>query len=560
MLLVRALEREGVELLFAYPGSTSMMVHQCLLDSPIQVVLPRHEQGGGFAAEGYARESGRVGVCMATSGPGATNLVTAIADAYMDSVPLVAITCQVNQHLIGKNAFQETDIIGMTRPCVKHSLLVLHPEEVAQAVKDAFYLAATGRPGPVVIDIPTDVLRAECPEVYPEKPSVRPQNCGLTELSEQDIEELRGLLRESKRPFIYAGGGVITAGAADLLRQFAEEYQIPVATSLMGIGAFPEDHDLSLKFIGMHGSYAANYAVHDCDLLIALCVRFSDRVTGDIKRFAPMATIVHVDIDESEINKNKHADVAVVCDARVFLRALLHEPFKCGTDDWRAKVASWKRDYPFQFIAAGEQITVPEVVRTLHRLTNGKATIVTGVGQHQVWTAQFFNFSHPRQLLTSGGLGAMGFGLPAAIGATLAKRERNDTTPVILLDGDGSFQMNIQELATVFAVDAPVKMIVLNNQCLGMVSQWEDRFYQGRHANTDLHLEKAGGEYPDFCAIAAAYRIPAATVSEADQLEAALQAMLDAPGAFLLNVRTVRNNHVLPMIPAGKTCEDAIME
>ena len=555
-MLVRSLEREGVELLFAYPGSTSMLVHQCLLESPIRVILPRHEQGGGFEAEGYARVSGRPGVCMATSGPGATNLVTAIADAWMDSVPLVAITCQVNQHLIGKNAFQETDIIGMTRPVVKHSLLVLHPEEIAQAVKDAFYLAASGRPGPVVIDIPTDVLRGECPEIFPEKPSVRPRNCGLAELPDDTLEELRSLLRESKRPCIYAGGGVIAAGASAALRQFAQSYRIPVATSLMGIGAFPENDALSLKFLGMHGSYAANYAVHECDLLIDVSVRISDRVTGDIKRFAPMATIVHVDIDESEINKNKHADLAVVCDARVFLDALLREPFVCGTDEWRRRVASWKHDHPFQFIAEGDGITVPEVVRTLHRLTGGEATVVTGVGQHQIWTAQFFNFSRPRQLLTSGGLGAMGFGLPAAIGAALAG---TGGSPVVLLDGDGSFQMNIQELATLFGTGVPVKIVILDNQCLGMVAQWEDRFFHGHHADTDLRQPKAGGSYPDFCAIAAAYRIASAEVSQLPRLEAAMRAMLDSPGAYLLRVTTVRDNHVLPMIPAGKTCEDAIL-
>lgn len=561
-MLVKALEREGVELIFAYPGSTSMLVHQCLLDSPIRVVLPRHEQGGGFAAEGYARASGKVGVCMATSGPGATNLVTAIADAWMDSVPLVAVTCQVNQHLIGKNAFQETDIIGMTRPCVKHSQLVLHPEEVATAVKDAFYLASHGRPGPVVVDIPTDVLRASCRAVFPAALGVREPSCGKDEIDGEELAQLRRLFREARRPCIYAGGGIINAGAASLLREFAEKYDIPVATSLMGIGGFPEDHPLSLKFLGMHGSYAANYTVRECDLLIALCVRFSDRVTGDIKRFAPLATILHVDIDASEINKNKRADFSCVCDVRVFLEAMLREPFRCGTDEWRQRVAEWKRDFPFQFTTGGDNITVPEVITTLQRLTCGNATVVTGVGQHQIWTAQFFSFRKPRHFLTSGGLGAMGFGLPAAIGAGLALRSDADRRrePVVLLDGDGSFQMNIQELATLYAEEVPVKMIVLNNQNLGMVSQWEDRFFNGRHANTDLRIPRANGFYPDFCAVAAAYGIAAAEVSQAGELSPALEKMLRYDGAYLLNVHTVRHNHVLPMIPAGKTCEDAILE
>ncbi len=545
-------------MLFAYPGSTSMLVHQYLLDSKIRVVLPRHEQGGAFAADGYARRSGKVGVCLATSGPGATNLVTAITDAYTDSIPLVAVTCQVNQRLIGKNAFQETDIIGMTRPCVKHSILVLKPEDIAQTVKDAFFLASQGRPGPVVIDIPTDVLQGKCAEAYPSKPSLHSVHFPVNQLPAEAMEQLRELLHTCKRPCIYAGGGIISSGAADDLMRFAEATKIPVATSLMGIGGFPEDHEQSLRFLGMHGAYAANFAVHECDLLLALSVRFSDRVTGDIKRFAPMANIVHVDIDASEINKNKRADLAFVCDVKFFLQQLLSEPLQhYGTSQWREKVLRWKLEQPFRLPVSRGGITGPQVISTIGRLTGENATVVTGVGQHQMWSAQFIRYRRPRQLLTSGGLGAMGFGLPAAIGACLAAP--NATEPTILLDGDGSFQMNIQELATVYAENLPVKMVILNNQNLGMVSQWEDRFYQGQHANTDLRVPRAGRSYPDFKTIAAGYGIPAAEIDDPDEVEAALRKMVATPGPYLLDVHLERCNQVLPMIPAGKTCEDIIL-
>ena len=558
-ILVRALERENVRLLFAYPGATSMLVHHELLNSSIRVVMPRHEQGGAFAANGYARRCGRPGVCIATSGPGATNLVTGITDAYTDSIPMVVITCQVNQHLIGKNAFQETDVIGMTRPCVKHSYLVLKPEEIAETVKDAFWLSASGRPGPVVIDIPTDVLRAVCVPEFPEEPVLRQYRQPRPVPDADDLEKLRELLRNCQRPCIYAGGGIISSGASEKLLRFAEAYRIPVATSLMGIGAFPEDHELSLKFLGMHGSVAANYAVHECDLLLAVSVRFSDRVTGDIKRFAPMATIVHVDIDESEINKNKRADLAFVCDADCFLARLLDEPFVCGTPQWLAKVMAWKGDYPFTMPAESEAITVPQVVAEVGELTGYDATVVTGVGQHQMWTAQHYRCRRPRQLLVSGGLGAMGFGLPAAVGAVLADAENGVSTPVILMDGDGSFQMNIQELATVYAENLPLKMIILNNQNLGMVYQWERRFLDGKHAHTDLRLPAAGRTYPDFCTIAAGYLIPGEEVCNADDLKDALRRMLEADGPYLLDIHVAHDDVVLPMIPAGKTCEDIIV-
>lgn len=559
-ILVRALEREGVRLLFAYPGATSMLVHHQLLKSSIRVVMPRHEQGGAFAANGYARRCGRPGVCIATSGPGATNLVTGITDACTDSIPMVIITCQVNQHLIGKNAFQETDIIGMTRPCVKHSYLVLKPEEIAETVKDAFWLAVAGRPGPVVIDIPTDVLRAVCVPEFPAEPMLRQYRQPALQPDVDDMDKLRELLRNCQRPCIYAGGGIISSGAAANLLRFAEAYRIPVATSLMGIGAFPEEHALSLKFLGMHGSCAANFAVHECDLLLALSVRFSDRVTGDIKRFAPMATIVHVDIDESEINKNKRADLAFVCDADRFLRELLNEPFLCGSEQWLSRVMAWKEAHPFRMPDASAGMSAPRVIARLGELTGNDATIVTGVGQHQMWAAQFYRYHRPRQLLVSGGLGAMGFGLPAAIGALLADNENGGASNVILLDGDGSFQMNIQELATVYAEQLPLKIIILNNQNLGMVYQWEERFLNGEHAHTDMRLPRAGRSYPDFCTIAKGYSIDGEEVREPAELDAAIGRMLAADGPYLLDIQIAHGDMVLPMIPAGKTCEDIIVQ
>ncbi|MFA6815212.1 MAG: biosynthetic-type acetolactate synthase large subunit [Lentisphaeria bacterium] len=554
--LVRCLEQEKTEYIFAYPGGTSMAVHQALLNSSIKVVLPRHEQGGGFAANGYARKSGRAGVCLVTSGPGATNLVTAIADAYMDSIPMVFLTCQVDQHLIGKNAFQETDVIGMTRPFVKHSYLVFKADEIAQVIKDAFFLATNNRPGPIVVDIPCDVLSEKCEPRIARFPSLKDYDF-IPVVSDIEIQAVLNLLKCSKRPCIYAGGGVIHSGTSELLKKFADVYHIPVTTTLMGIGAFPENHPLSLKMVGMHGSYAANRAIHECDLLLGICVRFSDRVTGDIEHFAPKAKIVHVDIDLSEINKNKHADLAVVCSVKTFFEKLLDRSQKLDTDPWLKQVAQWKKEYPFLVPESDNNVIQPQkVVQVVYELTRGKATIVTGVGQHQMWAAQLYNFYHPRQLLTSGGLGAMGFGLPAAIGAQLAAPKEQ----VVLLDGDGSFQMNIQELATVFSENLPLKMILFNNQCLGMVSQWETRFKNGRHANTDLRIKRAGRPYPDFCMIAKGYMIPGREVYKKDELIDAVQWMLNLTGPALLDVHVDKDAEVLPMIPPGKTSKDIILK
>ena len=555
-IVAHSLLEARVPFVFAYPGSASMALHHALHDAGVRVILPRHEQGGVFAADGYARKTGEVGVCMATSGPGATNLVTGIADACADSVPLVVITGQVNQHLIGKNAFQETDIIGMTRLCVKHSYLVLDPLELPQVFAEAFYLAKNGRPGPIVIDIPWDVQQAVCNPTSSPAPSLHKTSNVFTP-NPEGVEALRTMLKESRRPCLFVGGGVIHSNASKELLAFAEAYQIPVATSLMGIGAFPEGHRLSLKWLGMHGCYAANKAVHECDLLLSVGVRFSDRVTGDIKNFAPRATIVHADIDPSEINKNKHADLPIVCDAKEFFRAMLEKPERGRHEFWLELTDKWKAEHPFKYKSGnGKEIKGQQVVSRLAELTDGEATIVTGVGQNQMWAAQFYNYNHPRQLLTSGGLGAMGFGLPTAIGAKLAAPKED----VVLIDGDGGFQMNIQELATVYALNLPVKMIILNNQILGMVAQWEDQFYNGQHADTDMKVERAGRPYPNFVQIAKGYNIEGREVWREDELDAALRDMLAASGPYLLDIHITSNENVRPMIPGGKSCESIVLD
>jgi acetolactate synthase-1/2/3 large subunit len=552
--VVRCLELQGGEMIFAYPGGASMELHQALRGSSMRVILPRHEQGGGFAAAGYARATGKTGICMATSGPGATNLVTAIADAYMDSIPLVAITGQVPQHFIGKNAFQETDIIGMTRPIVKHSYLVLSVEQIPEVIAEAFYLANSGRPGPVVIDLPKDVQQAVFNGTL--ESVARPRTYTVTrEATATDVESVRDAIRDCERPCLYVGGGIISAEASQELLQFAEAYNIPVTTTLMGVGAFPEEHSLSLKWLGMHGTFYANYAANESDLLIGLGARFNDRVTGNVNQFARKAKIVHVDIDPSEINKNKPADIGIVCDVKDLLQKLLKDPIRKDYRAWHERIATWKREHPLRY-KSSEHIQPQSVVETLYELTEGKATIVPGVGQHQMWSAQFYKYSRPRQLITSGGLGTMGFGLPSAMGVKLACPD----DLVVNIDGDGSFQMNIQELGTLHCEDIAVKMIILNNQHLGMVAQWEDRFYGSRRGNTVLKSQFVDQPYPNFVDIAKGYLIPGRHVWKKEDLADAIREMLETEGPFLLDVHTEYQEHVLPMVPGGSTYEDIILE
>ncbi|HBC85420.1 MAG TPA: biosynthetic-type acetolactate synthase large subunit [Lentisphaeria bacterium] len=553
-IAIKCLERAGVKTLFAYPGGASMELHQALQDSKMRVILPRHEQGGAFAAAGFARATGETGVCMATSGPGATNLITGIADAYMDSIPLVAITGQVSSLLIGKNAFQEIDIMGMTRPIVKHSYLVLDANEIPKVFAEAFYLANSGRPGPVLIDLPKNVQQQICTPVFPEKTTIRSYRVSH-EVKSSDIEAIRNAIEKCRKPCIYAGGGIITSGASAALRKFAESYNIPVTTTLMGIGCFPEDHPLSLKWLGMHGTVYANNAANECDLLLAFGARFDDRVTGPASTFAVNSLIVHVDIDESEINKNVPADIGVVANIGDVLDILNRKPMRKNYSDWFKKIREWKTKFPLTY-KASDKVQPQYVIQTLCRLTNGEAIIVPGVGQHQMWSAQYYTYKYPRQLLASGGLGAMGFGFPSAMGAKVARPDKL----VVNIDGDGSFQMNIQELGTLHNEEIEVKTIILNNQHLGMVAQWEDRFYGSRRGNTVLKNDRVDRPYPDFVGIAKGYMIPGREVYRRDEVEDAIREMLETKGSFVLDVHVEYQEHVLPMIPPGKTYKDIIYE
>lgn len=592
-ILVRALEREGVEVVFAYPGGASMEIHQALTRSTIRTILPRHEQGGSFAAEGYARATGKPGVCMATSGPGATNLVTAIADAYMDSVPLVAITGQVPQSMIGKGAFQETDFFGMTLPVVKHSYLVTDVNDIPRVVKEALHIARSGRPGPVVIDFPKNLQIAKTQPVWPKEVNLR----GYDPAKKADdlaLNEIIGMIEKAERPVLYCGGGIITGEAAGELRQFAETTGIPVTTTIMGCGAFPETHPLSLRWLGMHGSAAANWAVNGefkqrknideplvkikpgADLLLAFGVRFDDRVTGKVDEFCKTGTIVHIDIDQSEHNKNRKVQLAIESDIKYALQRLNEmarkRPSARKFTAWHEQLEEWKQRAPFHYevdeeVASSEhmkdhlqgresEVILPQMaIEALYELTRGEALITTGVGQHQMWAGQYYKFKDPRQFITSAGLGAMGFGYPAALGVKVAHPNKQ----VVDIDGDGSFLMNVQELATAHIEKIAAKALILNNQHLGMVVQWEDNFYAGNRGNTYLgdpdHRRRI---YPDYVAMAKSFNVPAERVMYKKDLRGAMQRMLDSDQPYVLDVICPYTEHVIPFIPAGRTVADMI--
>ncbi|PAW82180.1 MAG: acetolactate synthase, large subunit, biosynthetic type [Spartobacteria bacterium Tous-C9RFEB] len=566
-ILVECLEREGVDVIFAYPGGCSMPIHQALTKTKkIRTILPRHEQGGIFAAEGYARVTGRVGVCMATSGPGATNLVTGIADAFMDSIPLVAITGQVPQEMIGRGAFQETDVFGMTLPMVKHSYLVWDINELPRIVKEAFYIAGSGRPGPVLIDIPKNIQNQTTQPIFPKTINLRGYK---PERKADDValNEMIGMIKQAKAPMIYCGGGVMSGEASAELLEFAERTQIPVATTLMGIGCFPESHALSLKWLGMHGTVYANNAVNEADLLLAIGVRFDDRVTGKVEKFCEHGTIVHIDIDNSEINKNKSVRLPILSDIKYALsrlnKLLDQAGYKRTTKNfnrlpaWYKQINEWKAKHPLSFKDTDDVIQPQHVIRLLCEMTKGEAIITTGVGQHQMWAGQFYNFDKPRTFITSAGLGSMGFGYPSAMGAKVGAPHKQ----VVDIDGDGSFLMNVQELATAHIEGIAAKAIILNNQHLGMVVQWEDRFHGGNRGHTFLgdpkDLERV---YPNYVDIAKGFGVPCERVLHKKDLPAAMKRMLDSKEAYLLDVMVPFTEHVLPMIPAGKTYKDIITE
>ncbi|XP_042501893.1 acetolactate synthase 2, chloroplastic-like [Macadamia integrifolia] len=562
-VLVEALEREGVTTVFAYPGGASLEIHQALTrSSMIRNVLPRHEQGGVFAAEGYARASGRPGVCIATSGPGATNLVSGLADAMLDSIPLVAITGQVPRRMIGTDAFQETPIVEVTRSITKHNYLVLNVDDIPRIVQEAFFLASSGRPGPVLIDVPKDIQQQLVVPVW-NQPLKLPGYIARLPKSpeERHLEQIIRFISESKKPVLYVGGGCLNS--SEELRRFVEITGIPVASTLMGLGAFPTRDELSLSMLGMHGTVYANYAVDKSDLLLAFGVRFDDRVTGKIEAFASRAKIVHVDIDPAEIGKNKQPHLSICADIKLALRGmnkLLEErqsKTKLDFSAWTKELKDQKLKYPLSFKTFGEAIPPQYAIQVLDELTDGEAIISTGVGQHQMWAAQWYKYKMPRQWLTSGGLGAMGFGLPAAIGAAVA----NPDKIVVDIDGDGSFTMNVQELATISVEKLPVKIMLLNNQHLGMVVQWEDRFYKANRAHTYLGNPSNESEiFPNMLKFAEACGIPAARVTKKSELKDAIRKMLETPGPFLLDVIVPHQEHVLPMIPSGGAFKDVITE
>ncbi|KAJ8431550.1 hypothetical protein Cgig2_029579 [Carnegiea gigantea] len=562
-VLVEALEREGVTNVFAYPGGASMEIHQALTRSnQIRNVLPRHEQGGVFAAEGYARATGRVGVCIATSGPGATNLVSGLADSLLDSVPIVAITGQVPRRMIGTDAFQETPIVEVTRSITKHNYLVLDVEDIPRIVKEAFFLANSGRPGPVLIDVPKDIQQQLVVPNWGQPMKLPGYLSRLPKLpNEGHLDQIVRLISESKKPVLYVGGGCLNS--SEELKEFVGLTGIPVASTLMGLGSYPCSDALSLHMLGMHGTVYANYAVDQADLLLAFGVRFDDRVTGKLEAFASRAKIVHIDIDSAEIGKNKLPHVSICADMKVALQGMnkilesSKGKLKLDFSAWREDLNEQKKKYPLNFKTFGDAIPPQYAIQVLDELTNGNAIISTGVGQHQMWAAQFYKYNRPRQWLTSGGLGAMGFGLPAAIGAAVAQPD----AVVVDIDGDGSFIMNVQELATIRVENLPVKILLLNNQHLGMVVQWEDRFYKANRAHTYLgNPSKASEIFPDMLKFAEACEIPAARVTKVSELRAAIQKMLDTPGPYLLDVIVPHQEHVLPMIPSGAAFKDTITE
>jgi acetolactate synthase-1/2/3 large subunit len=559
------MELEGVDTIFAYPGGASMPIHQALTGSKqIRTILPRHEQGGGFAAEGYARVTGKAGVCMGTSGPGATNIVTPIADAYLDSTPLVVITGQVPTFMIGRGAFQETDFFGVTLPIVKHSYLVTDPMDIPRIVKEAFYIAQTGRPGPVVIDMPKDVQEKRIQPIYPETIELRGYNPNLP-LDEAAVQEALTMILNAKRPVLYCGGGIISAEASAELLEFAERAQIPCTTTLMGVGAFPETHPLSLKWLGMHGSVTANNAANEADLLLAFGVRFDDRVTGKVEKFCEHGTIIHIDIDNAEINKNKHVRLPIQANIKDVLQRLNQLLEVAGLKrvatnftlrkEWHEQIQTWKKDSPMTYDDYPNAIAPQYVIEKLYEVSKGEIIMTTGVGQHQMWAAQYYHFDKPRRFVSSLGLGSMGYGLAAALGCKVAFPDKE----VVDIDGDGSVLMNIQELATAVAEGIAIKCIILNNQHLGMVVQWEDLKYQSNRAHTFLgKLDTPSDIYPNYVKMCESFEVPCEHITEKSEVVPAITRMLAAKTPYVLNVMVPYTEHVLPMIPGGMTYKDII--
>ena len=546
-IFVRSLIAEGVKVVFGYPGGAIIGVYDALVDlSDIRHILVRHEQGATHAAEGYAKATGKAGVVLVTSGPGATNTVTGIADAYMDSIPIVVFTGQVALKLIGNDAFQEADIVGITRPVTKHSYLVRDVRELAKTIKEAFYIATTGRPGPVLVDLPKDVMAQKTVFDYPETVKLRSYN-PVVEGHLKQMKKAAELINTAKRPLLYVGGGVIQSNASVELRALAKKLHCPVTTTLHGLGSFPENNPLALGMLGMHGTWYSNVAVDYCDLLIAVGARFDDRVTGKVEAFAAEAKKIHIDIDPSAISKNVKVDVPIVGDVKTVLRSLIDLVRPLDTEDWLKTIQQWKQEHPLRY-ATGDAIRAQYVIQKLGELTGGDAIVVTDVGQHQMWTAQFFNWTHPRSHITSGGLGTMGFSLPAAMGASFGRKD----LPVISVCGDGGFQMNSQEMATIVEYKLPLKIFIINNGFLGMVRQWQELFWRRRYS----HVEISG---PDFVKLADAYGCPGYRVQHSSEVEDTIRkALAYNDGPVLVEFVVAREDNVYPMIPAGQTVKEML--
>lgn len=555
-ILLESLKKEGVDVLFGYPGGAIINIYDELpKHTELRHVLVRHEQGAVHAADGYSRATGKTGVCLVTSGPGATNTVTGIATAYCDSIPLVVFTGQVPTNLIGNDAFQEVDIVGITRPCTKHNFLVKDVTKLALTIRQAFYLARSGRPGPVLVDLPTDVMRATTEFIWPEDVRMRSYNPTY----KPNLNQLRRAMEElakAERPVFLIGGGVVMANAANVLTGLARKLHVPVTASLMGLGAFPATDPLWLGMVGMHGTYAANMTINHADLLVCVGARFDDRVTGRLAAFAPKARIVHIDIDPTSIRKNVEVHVPVVGDCRLALEGMTEicdarmadKDWEGAHRAWLDQVHDWKTGNPLSY-QKGKHIKPQQVIETLYELTGGDAIVTTEVGQHQMWVAQFYAFNKPRTLLTSGGLGTMGYGFPASVGAQIAFPDKK----VVVVAGDGSLQMNIQELATVVANKLPIKVIILNNRYLGMVRQWQELFYHRNYSSTNMEAQ------PDFVKLAQAYGAEGYRIEQPDDLSYVLEQALNSPNPAFIDVVVEREENVYPMVPAGAALDEMLL-
>ena len=564
-IIIEALQKEKVGAVFGYPGGAVIDIFDLLYDADINFYLVRHEQGAAHAADGYARATGKTGVCLATSGPGATNLVTGLATAYMDSVPMVAICGQVPSSMIGNDAFQEADITGITRPVTKHNYLVKDVNELPIVLKEAFYIANSGRPGPVVIDLPKDIQKSSTNVKYPDSVKIRSYE-PTYEGHIKQIEKVAKAIKQAKRPLIYAGGGAVISGCHDELLKLVNKANIPVTTTLLGLGCFPEDHPLALHMLGMHGTHYANYAVMETDLLISIGARFDDRVTGKLDEFAPHAKIIHIDIDPSAISKNVTVHIPVVGDAKNIL-AKLNKVVEAGdTAQWVKTIHQWKKEYPLTYQDTDDTIKPQFVIEKIYEVTGGDAIIATEVGQHQMWSAQYFKFSHSRQFLSSGGLGTMGYGFPASIGAQVAYPDKT----VFNIAGDGSIQMNIQELATAVTYNLPVNIAILNNGYLGMVRQWQQLFYSGRYAGTCLHRTAlckkdcsspgphCPAQIPDFVKVAEAYSAVGMRITKKQDVVPALKEAIKTKKPVMMDFIVAQEENVYPMVPAGASLKQML--